>query len=134
MATFSGHEDDTEPLRLRRRRHGCRPGPTQKRLPALSTFIPSGVRSPSTPPSLGPNLAAGQAIAVHVEDADVPARRVVDEQLRLVEGEAEPVRLAEIVDQKPQLAVRPDQIDAAEIAAPTRAERRSMAGGRNRDR
>ena len=86
--------------------------------PAASQIRPSSSsRIPSNAPvvALGEDLAAAQAVAVDVEDAEVAAARGVgDVQQRLVEREREPVRPVEVVgDDRAAAGRRVDPVDVA---------------------
>src|SRR2546428_1528113 len=71
---------------------------------------------------LRPHPAAGErAVSLHVEDADVLAGGVVDEEALAVEREAEPVRPVEIInEQRPGLPGRsgPEETPAQEVLGP----------------
>ena len=76
--------------------------------------------------------AGERAVRQHVEGADVPARRVVDVENRLVGREGYTVRIEEIIDeQRERSAIRRDAVDArvAEVPLAGRHPRRRAGPG-----
>ena len=58
-------------------------------------------RAASLPRGLGPHAPSREAaVGLHVEDADVLARGVVDEEPATVEGETQPVGPVEVVHEE----------------------------------
>ena len=98
------------------------PGPQQYRLPALSSFMPSGAPAPS-PVVSRPHAAAHPALpsAPNLEKPDVLALGIVDEELLLVGREAKSVGLREVVGHERQVPPSGSQpVDAPEAESRSR--------------
>ncbi len=77
--------------------------------------MPSGAPRPSPVVSAQSFAAGERPVRAHVEDANVLAGGVVDEEPPAVEGEAEAVRPVEVVDEEHRpLRVRAGAIDTLE--------------------